>query len=167
MLKMKKNTSAFSFFIALNLATYSAQVLAADASASISSKQIHSLAEQNKKIVVDFYEGVFLKHQVKQYADRYIGDQYIQHNPNVPDGKAPFVNFFSQKFSNNPQAKNVVKKAIAEGDLVVLHVHSTENDSDRGRAIIDIFRVENGKIVEHWDVIQNIPEKSQNSNSMF
>ncbi|MCH7341422.1 nuclear transport factor 2 family protein [Acinetobacter higginsii] len=167
MLKMKKIRLLSLFFIALNLATYSAQVLAADASASIPSKQIHSLAEQNKKIVVDFYEGVFLKHQVKQYADRYIGDQYIQHNPNVPDGKAPFVNFFSQKFSNNSQAKNVIKKAIAEGDLVVLHVHSTENDSDRGRAIIDIFRVENGKIVEHWDVIQNIPEKSQNANSMF
>ncbi|WP_368571216.1 nuclear transport factor 2 family protein [Acinetobacter haemolyticus] len=126
-----------------------------------------NLSEQNKKIVVDFYEGVFLKHQVKAYADHYIGDQYIQHNPNVPDGKMPFVNFFTQKFSNNPQAKNVIKKVIAEGDLVVLHVHSTENDSDRGRAIIDIFRVENGKIVEHWDVIQNIPEKSKNSNTMF
>lgn len=126
-----------------------------------------NLSEQNKKIVVDFYEGVFLKHQVAAYADRYIGDQYIQHNPNVPDGKMPFVNFFTQKFNHNPQAKNVIKKAIAEGNLVVLHVHSTENDSDRGRAIIDIFRVENGKIVEHWDVIQNIPEKSQNSNTMF
>ncbi|WP_442892133.1 nuclear transport factor 2 family protein [Acinetobacter sp. 99] len=164
---MKKILFLSHFFIALNLATYSSQVLAADSSAPTHSKHIHSLAEQNKKIVTDFYEGVFLKHQVKQYADRYIGDQYIQHNPNVPDGKAPFVNFFSQKFSINPQAKNVIKKAIAEGDLVVLHVHSTENDSDRGRAIIDIFRVENGKIVEHWDVIQNIPEKSQNANSMF
>lgn len=125
------------------------------------------LSEQNKKIVVDFYEGVFLKHQVKAYADRYIGDQYIQHNPNVPDGKAPFVNFFTEKFSNNPAAKNVIKKAIAEKNLVVLHVHSTENDTDRGRAIIDIFRVKNGKIVEHWDVIQNIPEQSKNSNTMF
>ncbi|WP_418655489.1 ester cyclase [Acinetobacter dispersus] len=167
MLKMKKILLLSLFFIALNLATYSAQALAADSPAPTLSKQIPSLAEQNKKIVTDFYEGVFLKHQVKQYADRYIWDQYIQHNPNVPDGKAPFVNFFSQKFSNNPQAKNVIKKAIAEGDLVVLHVHSTDNDSDRGRAIIDIFRVENGKIVEHWDVIQNIPEKSQNSNTMF
>ncbi|NNP70741.1 ester cyclase [Acinetobacter sp. Ac_5812] len=167
MIKMKKILFLSHFFIALNLATYSSQVLAADSSTPTHSKQINSFAEQNKKIVTDFYEGVFLKHQVKQYADRYIGDQYIQHNPNVPDGKAPFVNFFSQKFSTNPQAKNVIKKAIAEGDLVVLHVHSTENDSDRGRAIIDIFRVKNGKIVEHWDVIQNIPEKSQNSNSMF
>ena len=69
--------------------------------------------------------------------------------------------------NNNPAAKNVIKKAIAEKNLVVLHVHSTENVTDRGRAIIDIFRVENGKIVEHWDVIQNIPEQSKNSNTMF
>lgn len=117
--------------------------------------------------MIDFYEGVFLKHQVKTYADRYIGDQYIQHNPNVPDGKAPFVNFFTQKFQNNPQAKNTIKRAIAEGNLVALHVQSIENEQDRGRAIIDIFRVENGKIVEHWDVIQTIPEKSQNANTMF
>ena len=134
---------------------------------SSSTRSNSNLAEQNKKIVIDFYEGVFLKHQVKTYADRYIGDQYIQHNPNVPDGKAPFVNFFTQKFQNNPQAKNTIKRAIAEGNLVALHVHSTENEQDRGRAIIDIFRVENGKIVEHWDVIQMIPEKSQNANTMF
>ena len=55
--------------------------------------------------MTDFYEGVFLKHKVKEYADRYIGQQYIQHNPNVPDGKAPFVNFFTEKFQKNPQAK--------------------------------------------------------------
>ncbi len=61
-------------------------------------ESIDKISAQNKKIVVDFYEGVFLKHQVKEYADRYIGHQYIQHNPNVPDGKAPFVNFFTEKF---------------------------------------------------------------------
>lgn len=134
---------------------------------STKSEAIDKVNVQNKKIVIDFYEGVFLQHKVKEYADRYIGQQYIQHNPNVPDGKAPFVNFFTEKFQKNPQAKNEIKRAIAEGNLVVLHVHSTENEKDRGRAIIDIFRVENGKIVEHWDVIQNIPEQSKNTNTMF
>lgn len=124
-------------------------------------------AEQNKKIVIDFYEGVFLKHQVKEYADRYIGDQYIQHNPHVPDGKAPFVNYFIGHFKENPEAKSVIKRAVAEGNLVFLHVHSTQNAQDRGVAIVDIFRVENGKIVEHWDVQQAIPEQSANSNTMF
>lgn len=126
-----------------------------------------NLAAQNKKIVTDFYEGVFLKHQVQEYSDRYIGEQYIQHNPHVPDGKAPFVNYFTGYFKENPQAKNVIKRAIAEGDLVVLHVHSSQNAQDRGEAIVDIFRVENGKIVEHWDVQQSIPEQSANSNTMF
>lgn len=125
------------------------------------------LAEQNKKIVTDFYEGVFLKHQVKAYADRYIGDQYIQHNPHVPDGKAPFVDFFTGHFKENPEAKSLIKRAVAEGDLVFLHVHSTQNAQDRGVAIVDIFRVQNGKIVEHWDVQQAIPEQSANTNTMF
>lgn len=126
-----------------------------------------NIAEKNKKIVTDFYEGVFIKHQVQEYSDRYIGNQYIQHNPHVPDGKAPFVNYFTGYFKENPQAKNVIKRAIAEGDLVVLHVHSSQNAQDRGEAIVDIFRVENGKIVEHWDVQQEIPEPSANTNTMF
>ena len=62
-------------------------------------------AAQNKKIVVDFYEGVFQKHQVKAYADRYIGEKYIQHNPHVPDGKAPFVDYFTGHFKENPEEK--------------------------------------------------------------
>lgn len=124
-------------------------------------------AQKNKAIVTDFYEGVFQKHQVKIYADRYIGDQYIQHNPRVPDGKAPFVNYFTQYFQDNPEAKSVIKRAVAEGDLVFLHVHSTLNTQDRGVAIIDIFRLEKGKIVEHWDVRQPVPETSANQNTMF
>lgn len=124
-------------------------------------------AEQNKKIVVDFYEGVFLKHQVQAYSDRYIGNQYIQHNPQVPDGKAPFVNFFTGYFKENPEAKSVIKRAVAEGDLVFLHVHSTQNPNDLGVAVVDIFRVDHGKIVEHWDVQQAVPAQTANTNTMF
>lgn len=123
--------------------------------------------EINRKIVTDFYEGVFLKHQVKEYADRYIGNQYIQHNPHVPDGKEPFVNYFTQYFKEKPQAKNSIKRVIADGNLVALHVHSVQDNQDLGEAIVDIFRVENGKIVEHWDVIQPITTSSANNNTMF
>lgn len=137
------------------------------ATSKISNAKQAERAAENKKIVIDFYEGVFLKHQVQEYSDRYIGHQYIQHNPHVPDGKAPFVNYFTQYFKENPQASNVIKRAVAEGDLVFLHVHSTQNKQDRGEAIIDIFRVEDGKIVEHWDVQQSIPEQSANQNTMF
>lgn len=124
-------------------------------------------AENNKKIVTDFYEGVFLKHQVKAYADQYIGEKYTQHNPHVPDGKAPFVNYFTGHFKENPDAKSVIIRAVAEGDLVFLHVHSTQNAQDRGVAVVDIFRVENGKIVEHWDVQQDVPANTANINTMF
>lgn len=124
-------------------------------------------AENNKKIVTDFYEGVFLKHQVKAYADQYIGEKYTQHNPHVPDGKAPFVNYFTGHFKENSDAKSVIKRAVAEGDLVFLHVHSTQNAQDHGVAVVDIFRVENGKIVEHWDVQQEVPANAANSNTMF
>ena len=126
-----------------------------------------ALTEQNQKIVVDFYEGVFSKQQVQTYSDRYIGIQYIQHNPYVADGKAPFVNYFTQYFKEHPDAKNTIKRVVAEGDLVVLHVHSTQNAQDRGEAVVDIVRVEQGKIVEHWDVIQSIPAESANRNTMF
>lgn len=143
------------------------QQIESTATSKISNAKQTQLAAENKKIVIDFYEGVFLKHQVQEYSDRYIGQQYIQHNPHVPDGKAPFVNYFTQYFKENPQASNVIKRAVAEGDLVFLHVHSTQNKQDRGKAIIDIFRVEDGKIVEHWDVQQSIPEQSANQNTMF
>lgn len=147
-------------------ATTSASALSNQTSQSNNDSHPFS-AQQNKAIVTDFYEGVFLKHQVQAYADRYIGSQYIQHNPHVPDGKAPFVDYFTGYFKENPQAKSVIKRAVAEGDLVFLHVHAQENAQDLGTAIVDIFRVENGKIVEHWDVQQAVPEKSANNNTMF
>ena len=143
------------------------QVAAAVTNNSLNAISATQQAEQNKKIVIDFYEGVFIKHQVKDYADRYIGSQYIQHNPHVPDGKAPFVEYFTGYFKENPDAKSVIKRAVAEGDLVFLHVHSTQNAQDRGVAVVDIFRVGNGKIVEHWDVQQDVPEPSANNNTMF
>jgi predicted SnoaL-like aldol condensation-catalyzing enzyme len=131
------------------------------------STQHHTQTEKNKALVMDFYQGVFEKHQVKDYADRYIGGQYIQHNPYVANGKAPFVDYFTQYFKQNPTAQSHIKRAAADGDLVWLHVHSRQNSQDIGSAVIDIFRVENGKIVEHWDVQQDIPQESANKNSMF
>ncbi len=139
-------------------------VQAADPQSTV---RVKSQAEQNKNIVVDFYQGVFQKHEVKAYSDRYIGNQYIQHNPHVPDGKAPFVNYFTQYFKENPNAKSTIKRVVADGDLVWLHVHSTQNSPDLGTAVVDIFRVENGKIVEHWDVQQEVPKPSANKNTMF
>ena len=153
--------------LALNAYAKNPSTITNHPNAPLSTLSKHNTTEFNKKIVTDFYNGVFIKHQVQAYADRYIGTQYIQHNPHVPDGKAPFVDYFTGYFKENPEAQNVIKRVIADKDLVILHVHSKQNKADRGVAIVDIFRVENGKTVEHWDVQQAIPEQSANTNSMF
>jgi predicted SnoaL-like aldol condensation-catalyzing enzyme len=125
-------------------------------------------AEQSaKETVVAFYKMVFYDHKVADAFKTYVGAAYRQHNPLVPNGVEPSVAFLSKRFETNPQAINEIKRVIADGDLVAVHVHSRSNDSDRGRAIVDIFRIENGKIVEHWDVIQPVPENAQNNNTMF
>ena len=121
----------------------------------------------NKKIVREFYEQVFVHHRAAEAAEKYLAADYIQHNPNVATGRKPFVDFFTPFFQKNGEAKSTIMRVIAEGDLVVLHVHSKLKASDPGRAVIDIFRVADGKIVEHWDVMQSVSEKPANQNSMF
>jgi predicted SnoaL-like aldol condensation-catalyzing enzyme len=123
--------------------------------------------EANKKLVVEFYNLIFLKHQTAEAFKRYSVAAYKQHNPYAADGAQPAIDFLAGRFKKFPDAKNVIKRVIAEGDLVALHVHSTMDAKDRGRAIVDIFRVKDGKVVEHWDVIQAIPPKSANKNTMF
>ncbi len=133
----------------------------------VSCKQETAELEQNKKNVVEFYNMVFVDHQPENAVKQYVGEKYIQHNPFVPNGTEAFLNYFVPYFQKNPNATAIIKRVVAEGDLVVLHVHSKENESDRGVAVVDVFRVENGKIVEHWDVVQEIPETTANSNTMF
>jgi predicted SnoaL-like aldol condensation-catalyzing enzyme len=124
-------------------------------------------AKENKALVVDFYEMVFVGHKAKEGAEKYLAPDYRQHNPLVPDGRQPFIDFFVPYFAKNPEARSEIKRVVAEDDLVVLHVHSKAKKADLGRAVVDIFRVKDGKIVEHWDVIQPVPEKAANTNSMF
>jgi len=120
----------------------------------------------NKKLATDFYTLAFVKGKVKEAFDKYVGDTYIQHDPSLPNGKEPAVEFLTKLFSN-PQMNVSIKRVIAEDDLVVLHVHSKSSPDDPGQAIVEIYRVEKGKIVEHWCIFQTVPEKSANSNTMF
>lgn len=120
----------------------------------------------NRKLVLDFYDQVFNKHQVAE-ASRVLSEGYIQHNPGVANGKTPFVNYFNGYFKNHPQSKVKVVRSVAQDDLVWLHVHSRGSAHDRGQAVLEVFRVKDGRIVEHWDVIQAVPEKSMNANGMF
>ena len=122
--------------------------------------------EANRKLVVDFYNRVFTDHDMT--AADLMADDYIQHNPRVPNGKAPFVNHFTGFFAKNPTSRNRIVRSAVDGDLVWLHVHARGNpDGTGGVAILDIFRVKDGKIVEHWDVAQEVPAESANGNTMF
>ena len=122
--------------------------------------------EANKKIVIDFYEKG-LNQKDFDAASKYFGPKYVQHNPGAPDGIDGFKAFIALRKEKSPNAKSEIKRAFAEGDYVILHVHGMREPGERGVAIVDIFRLENGKIVEHWDVVQPIPEKTANSNGMF
>ena len=122
--------------------------------------------EANRQLVVEFYDRFFNKHEAVAAAE-VVAEDYIQHNPEVPDGKEPFVGFFTGFFAENPDSKARIVRSAADGDLVWLHVHATNGADDPGQAVIDIFRVEEGKIVEHWDVIQIVPTSAANQNTMF
>jgi predicted SnoaL-like aldol condensation-catalyzing enzyme len=124
-----------------------------------------SLTAANKKLVVDFYRVVFIEKRVVEGFERFVAPEYIQHNPLLATGREAAVKFLAPRATR--ESITDIKRVIAEGDLVALHVHSRTNLTDRGRAVIDIFRVADGKIVEHWDVIQPVPETAANTNTMF
>jgi len=122
--------------------------------------------ERNKQIVAEFYD-LIINQKDYERAKRYMGPNYRQHNPLVkdhPEGLREFIEFLR---NNAPQAHSEILRSFAEGDYVILHVHSLRQPNTRGRAIVEIFRLENGLIDEHWDVIQEIPETSANPNGMF
>src|SRR5207244_2609257 len=100
-------------------------------------------------------------------AQRYMAPDYIQHNPNVTDGRDAFLKALSGFFANAPQLKMEVKRVAADGDLVWLHALQTGLPRGARAAVVDIFRVKNGKIVEHWDVIQPMPDHAVNPHPMF
>jgi predicted SnoaL-like aldol condensation-catalyzing enzyme len=143
-------------------------LLAASTAALAAGPATRDLAaeEANRQLVLTFYDRFFNRHEAVEAA-AVVADDYKQHNPHVPDGKKPFVSYFVGAFQKNPASRARIVRSATDGDLVYLHVHATERPGDRGEAVVDIFRVKDGKIVEHWDVIQPVPEKSANANTMF
>jgi predicted SnoaL-like aldol condensation-catalyzing enzyme len=150
------------------LATVASHAACAQDSAMPAATATRNLAqeESNRALVVRFYDTVFNRHDLS-IASTVLAPNYIQHNPRVPSGSAPFISVFTERFKANPEARSMIVRSAADGDLVFLHVHSTRDPQDRGNAIVDIFRVDQGKIAEHWDVIQPVPEHAANDNTMF
>ena len=124
-------------------------------------------SDANKKLVTDAITMLFIDHKVDQAVDTYFAPTYIQHNPMVPTGSAPMRNFFKGFYVSNPDATIEISHVLADGNLVAVHYRFKVNKTDRGMAVVDIFRVADGKIQEHWDVGQPVPEKSANDNGMF
>ncbi len=137
-------------------------LLAAHPALAADAKQM----EENKKIVAAFYDAV-LNQKDFDAAAKFLGNRYTQHNPAAadgPEGLKGFVSFLKDKFPNN---RSEIKRIFADGDYVIVHVHAVREPGTRGNAIVDIFKLDDGKVVEHWDVIQPVPEKAANNNGMF
>ena len=122
--------------------------------------------EANKKTVTAF-EDAALNQKDFDAASKYLGPRYTQHNPTAadgPEGLKAYIAFLKDKFPSN---RTEIKRIFADGDYVIVHDHAVREPGTRGIAIVNIYKLENGKVVEHWDVIQPIPEKAANDNGMF
>lgn len=146
------------------LATLLAAILLSACASTAS--QLPAQQEANRQVVLQFYEAG-LNRKDADAALKYVGNRYVQHNPNAADGPEGFKQFIAFLRDKYPLSHSTIVKSFADGDFVILHVHAVREPGTRGNAIVDIFKLENGKIVEHWDVTQAIPEKTASGNPMF
>ena len=135
--------------------------------AAESSPALGDIKEKYRELVVNFLDLAMNKHQVPEAAYRYLTEAYIQHNPNVADGRQAFIDAFAVFLKKNPERSWTPKRVFVDGDYVIVHGLYKNHAADRGIAAVDIFRIKDGKIDEHWDVLQPIPEKAANPHPMF
>jgi len=120
-----------------------------------------------KQVVTNFMTEFYVKKQVRKAFETWVDPGYIQHNPMAGTGRDAAIDFLEPFFASNPAVNYSIKRIIADGNLVVVHAHGRFAENDPGVAVVDILRVERCKVVEHWDVVQPVPEKSANTNGMF
>ena len=122
--------------------------------------------QANKKAVIAFYDAALNKLDYEA-ASKYLGPGYKQHNPTAADGPEGLKGFIAYLKTTYPMTHSEITQAFADGDYVILRVHAVRTPGTLGNAIVDIFRLDKGKVVEHWDSVQPIPEKAANTNGMF
>jgi predicted SnoaL-like aldol condensation-catalyzing enzyme len=126
---------------------------------------IHNL-EANKRNAINYYKMAYVG-EPRKAVELYVGGEYIQHNPLVGDGKEPFIAYFERMGREYPGKSIEFVRAIAEGDLVALHTHQVWPGDDE-YVTMDFFRFDDeGKIVEHWDAMQQIPESTEHGKTMY
>ena len=128
--------------------------------------QANNKPHTNVQIATAFFESIVNKKDFSSAAE-YIGDVYVEHDPQGEDGPSGLKHYIEWLQNNFPESHVIIKRVISDGDYVIFHVHSILTPGTRGQAIVDMFRLDKGKVVEHWDVTQEIPESSANSNGMF
>jgi predicted SnoaL-like aldol condensation-catalyzing enzyme len=120
-----------------------------------------------REVVEQFIELFYRQKKVRDAFETWVHPDYIQHKPTLPDGREPVITFLESLLERNPERTFTIHRVIASDDLVAVHYHSQANPEDLGFGVVDIFRVEDCRLVEHWDVVQPVPETSANENSMF
>jgi predicted SnoaL-like aldol condensation-catalyzing enzyme len=120
-----------------------------------------------KEVVTKFMTQFYVDKKVREAFETWVDPGYIQHNPMAATGRDAAINFLEPFFAKNPNINYSIKRIIADGDLVAVHSHGKFAPEDRGIAVVDILRVKGCKVMEHWDVVQPVPEKSANTNTMF
>jgi predicted SnoaL-like aldol condensation-catalyzing enzyme len=120
-----------------------------------------------KQVVTKFMTQFYVDKKVREAFETWVDPGYIQHNPMAETGREAAIKFLEPFFAKNPKITYSIKRVIADGNLVAVHSHGKFAAEDRGIAVVDILRVQGCKVMEHWDVVQPIPEKSANTNGMF
>lgn len=120
-----------------------------------------------KDVATRFMMQFYVDKQVRKAFETWVDPGYIQHNPMAASGRDAAIGFLEPFFANNPAITYSIKRIIADGNLVAVHAHGKFSAEDRGMAVVDILRIEGCKVMEHWDVVQPVPEKSANTNGMF
>lgn len=141
------------------------------ASGAASAAEAHADAETcdltPKQVATEFMTQFYVDKDVRGAFERWVDPGYIQHNPMAATGRAAAIAFLEPFFASNPEIEYSIKRIIADGDLVAVHAHGKFAKDDRGIAVVDILRIEGCTVMEHWDVVQPVPETSMNDNGMF